>query len=134
MKIVASGAGARGARPRINLLVAARGARRENIFVCDIEGVVYAGRPTLMDRWKSVYAQETAARTLADDHRITPIFSSGSRRRGVLKPELLKRMARDPLILALAYPTPEIMPELAIAARPDAMICTGRSDYPKPGQ
>ena len=59
-----------------------------------------------------------------------PIFSSAFRPRGVLKPELLKRMARDPLILALANPTPEIMPELAIAARPDAMICTGRSDYP----
>ena len=127
VKIVASGAGA-AALASLNLLVSL-GAQRKNIFVCDIEGVVYAGRPTLMDRWKAVYAQETEARKLADVIDGADIFL-GLSAGGVLKPELLKRMARDPLILALANPTPEIMPELAIAERPDAMICTGRSDYP----
>jgi malate dehydrogenase (oxaloacetate-decarboxylating)(NADP+) len=127
VKIVASGAGA-AALASLNLLVSL-GARRENIFVCDLEGVVYAGREKLMDRWKAVYAQPTDARKLADVIDYADIFL-GLSAAGVLKPELLKRMARDPLILALANPTPEIMPELAIAERPDAMICTGRSDYP----
>jgi malate dehydrogenase (oxaloacetate-decarboxylating)(NADP+) len=127
VKIVVSGAGA-AALASLNLLVSL-GARRENIFVCDIEGVVYAGREKLMDRWKAVYAQDTSARTLADVIDGADIFL-GLSAAGVLKPELLAKMARDPLILALANPTPEIMPELAIAARPDAMICTGRSDYP----
>ena len=82
-----------------------------------------------MDRWKAVYAQETNARTLADVIEGADIFV-GLSAGGVLKPEHVKRMARDPLIMALANPTPEIMPELAHEARPDAMICTGRSDYP----
>ena len=127
VKIVCSGAGA-AALASLNLLVSL-GARRENIFVCDLEGVVYKGREKLMDRWKSVYAQETSARALADVIPGADIFL-GLSAAGVLKPELLAKMARDPLILALANPTPEIMPELAVAARPDAMICTGRSDYP----
>jgi len=127
VKIVCSGAGA-AAIASLNLLVSL-GARRQNIFVCDIEGVVYKGREKLMDRWKAVYAQETIARALADVIDGADIFL-GLSAAGVLKPELLKRMARDPLIMALANPTPEIMPELAVAARPDAMICTGRSDYP----
>jgi malate dehydrogenase (oxaloacetate-decarboxylating)(NADP+) len=126
VKIVCSGAGA-AALASLNLLVSL-GARRENIFVCDIEGVVYAGREKLMDRWKAVYARQTSARALADVIAGADVFL-GLSAAGVLKPELLKRMARDPLIMALANPTPEIMPELAIAARPDAMICTGRSDY-----
>jgi malate dehydrogenase (oxaloacetate-decarboxylating)(NADP+) len=127
VKIVCSGAGA-AALASLNLLVSL-GARRHNIFVCDLEGVVYKGREKLMDRWKDVYAQETEARTLADVIDGADIFI-GLSAAGVLKPELLARMARDPLIMALANPTPEIMPELAVAARPDAMICTGRSDYP----
>ena len=127
VKIVASGAGA-AALASLNLLVTL-GARRENIFVTDLEGVVYVGREKLMDRWKAAYAQQTAARSLAEVIDGADIFL-GLSAAGVLKPELLKCMARDPLILALANPTPEIMPELAIAERPDAMICTGRSDYP----
>ena len=127
IRIVASGAGA-AALASLNLLVSL-GARRENIFVADLEGVVYSGREKLMDRWKAVYAQETQARTLADIIVGADVFL-GLSAGGVLKPELLKLMARDPLILALANPIPEIMPELAVAARPDAMICTGRSDYP----
>ena len=82
-----------------------------------------------MDRWKAVYAQDTNARTLADVIDGADVFL-GLSAGGVLKPEHVKRMARDPLIMALANPVPEIMPELANEARPDAMICTGRSDYP----
>ena len=127
VRIVCSGAGA-AALASLNLLISL-GARRDNIFVCDIEGVVYIGREKLMDRWKAAFAQDTSARTLADVIDGADIFL-GLSAGGVLKPELLAKMARDPLILALANPTPEIMPELAVAARPDAMICTGRSDYP----
>ncbi|MGO4872520.1 MAG: NADP-dependent malic enzyme [Roseiarcus sp.] len=127
VKVVCSGAGA-AALASLNLL-ASLGVKRENIFVCDIEGVVYKGREKLMDRWKAVYAQDTKARTLAEVIEGADIFV-GLSAGGVLKPEHVKRMARDPLIMALANPTPEIMPELAQEARPDAMICTGRSDYP----
>ncbi len=127
VQIVCSGAGA-AALASLNLLVSL-GAKRENIVVCDIEGVVYQGRDKLMDRWKAVYAQDTSARTLAEVIDGADIFV-GLSAGGVLKPEMLKRMAPDPLVMALANPTPEIMPELAIQARPDAMICTGRSDYP----
>src|SRR6204780_4687956 len=127
VKIVCSGAGA-AALASLNLLVSL-GARRENITVCDIEGVVYKGREKLMDRWKAVYARETSARTLADAIPGTDIFL-GLSAGGVLKPEMLKLMASNPLVMALANPTPEIMPELALEARPDVMICTGRSDYP----
>ncbi len=127
IKIVASGAGA-AALACLNLLVSL-GAKRENIWVTDLEGVVYEGREALMDRWKSVYAQKTDARTLAEVIPGADVFL-GLSAAGVLKPELLRLMAEKPLILALANPTPEIMPELAKAERPDAMICTGRSDYP----
>ncbi|WP_455474762.1 NADP-dependent malic enzyme [Bartonella sp. B30(2025)] len=126
-KIVSSGAGA-AALACINLLVRL-GAKVENIWLSDLDGVVYEGRKTLMDRWKVIYAQKTDARTLSeiiDDADIFLGVSAG----GVLKPEYLKKMAPNPLILALANPTPEIMPEEARAVRPDAMICTGRSDYP----
>ena len=127
VKIVCSGAGA-AAIASLNLLVSL-GAKRENITVCDIEGVVYKGREKLMDRWKGAYARETAARTLADAIPGADIFL-GLSAGGVLKPEMVKAMASDPLVMALANPTPEIMPELALEARPDVMICTGRSDYP----
>src|SRR5271156_349630 len=127
VKIVCSGAGA-AALASLNLLVSL-GAKRENITVCDIEGVVYKGREKLMDRWKAVYARETSARTLADAIPGADIFL-GLSAGGVLKPEMLKLMASNPLVMALANPTPEIMPELALEARPDVMICTGRSDYP----
>jgi len=127
VKIVTSGAGA-AALACLNLLVSL-GAKRGNIWVTDLEGVVYAGRPQLMDRWKSVYAQETDLRDLGDVIGGADIFL-GLSAGGVLKPEMVKRMAERPLIMALANPIPEIMPEAALAARPDAMICTGRSDYP----
>lgn len=126
VKIVTSGAGA-AALACLNLLVTL-GAKRENIWVTDLEGVVYQERQTLMDRWKEVYAQKTSARTLADVIGGADIFL-GVSAGGVLKPDMVKRMAERPLIMALANPNPEIMPEEALAARADAMICTGRSDY-----
>lgn len=127
VKIVASGAGA-AAIATLNLLVS-MGAQRRNIWVCDIDGLVYDGRNTQMDRWKAVYAQKTDKRTLADVIGGADIFI-GLSAPGVLKPEMAKEMGDKPLIMALANPTPEIMPEEARKVRPDAMICTGRSDYP----
>jgi malate dehydrogenase (oxaloacetate-decarboxylating)(NADP+) len=126
-KIVASGAGA-AALACLNQLVSL-GAKVENIWVHDLEGLVYKGREVLMDRWKDVYAQETAKRQLSESIDGADVFL-GLSAAGVLKPELLARMAEKPLIMALANPTPEIMPEEARAARPDAMVCTGRSDFP----
>ena len=127
VKIVTSGAGA-AALACLNLLVSL-GARVENIWVTDRFGVAYKGRAEEMDRWKDPYVKDTDARTLADIIAGADVFL-GLSAAGVLKPELLQDMAPKPLILALANPTPEIMPELARAARPDAMICTGRSDFP----
>ncbi len=127
VKLVASGAGA-AALACLNLLVGL-GMKRENIWVNDIEGLVYVGRNVLMDRWKEVYAQKTDKRTLGEVIDGADIFL-GLSAPGVLKGEMVKRMADKPLIMALANPTPEISPEEAYAARPDAMICTGRSDYP----
>ncbi|WP_455478309.1 NADP-dependent malic enzyme [Bartonella sp. B10] len=126
-KIVTSGAGA-AALACVNLLVRL-GAKVENVWLSDIDGVVYEGRTTLMDRWKISYAQKTDARILSEIIDNADIFL-GVSASGVLKPEYLKKMAPKPLILALANPTPEIMPEEARIIRPDAMICTGRSDYP----
>ncbi len=127
VRIVTSGAGA-AALACLNLLVSL-GAKVENITVTDIKGVVYKGRPELMDRWKDVYAQETDKRTLAEVIPGADVFI-GLSAGGVLKPEYLREMAPNPLIMALANPYPEIMPDLAEKERPDAMICTGRSDFP----
>ncbi|MBB4064591.1 NADP-dependent malic enzyme [Gellertiella hungarica] len=127
VKIVASGAGA-AALACLNLLCLL-GVKRENIWVHDIEGLVYKGRTELMDEWKAIYAQETDKRSLNETIDGADVFL-GLSAAGVLKPELLARMAEKPLIMALANPVPEIMPALAREARPDAMICTGRSDFP----
>jgi malate dehydrogenase (oxaloacetate-decarboxylating)(NADP+) len=127
VKIVVSGAGA-AALACLNLLVRL-GASVGNIWVNDLEGLVYKGRPVLMDRWKDVYAQDTDKRTLAEVIEGADIFL-GLSAANVLKPEMARMMARRPLIMALANPNPEIMPEEALKVRPDAMICTGRSDYP----
>ncbi len=127
VKIVASGAGA-AALACLNQLVEL-GAKRENIWISDLEGVVYQGRQKLMDKWKSVYAQNTNARVLADIVEGADVFL-GLSAGGVLKPEMVAKMGARPLILALANPTPEIMPDEAVKARPDAIICTGRSDFP----
>ncbi len=127
VKIVASGAGA-AAIACLNLLVS-MGAQRNNIWVVDIDGVVHEGRKTLMDRWKSVYAQKTDKRVLADVIGGADIFL-GLSAPNVLTPDMVKQMADKPLVMALANPNPEIMPDEARKARPDAMICTGRSDFP----
>src|SRR5678815_432542 len=127
VKLVCSGAGA-AALACLDLL-RSLGVRRENIYVADIEGVVYEGRTKLMDEHKIVYAQKTSARTLADILPGADVFIGLSAAR-VLKPEWLMQMAPKPLILALANPEPEIMPDVAKAARPDAVIATGRSDFP----
>ncbi len=127
VKIVASGAGA-AAIACLNLLVS-MGAQRNNIWVVDIDGVVHEGRKTLMDRWKSVYAQKTDKRVLAEVIGGADIFL-GLSAPNVLTPDMVKQMADKPLVMALANPNPEIMPDEARKARPDAMICTGRSDFP----
>jgi malate dehydrogenase (oxaloacetate-decarboxylating)(NADP+) len=126
-KIATSGAGA-AALACLDLLVSL-GAKRENIIISDTKGVVYKGRPGSMDPWKELYARETNARTLADVVGGADVFL-GLSAAGVLKPEMVKEMAGTPLIMALANPDPEIAPAEALAVRPDAMICTGRSDYP----
>ncbi|MDI6749911.1 MAG: NADP-dependent malic enzyme [Rhodocyclaceae bacterium] len=126
VKIVCSGAGA-AAIACLDLIVSL-GARRENIFVCDSKGVIHTGRENL-DESKRRYAQATEARTLADVMPGADIFL-GLSAGGVLKPEMVATMAKDPIILAMANPDPEILPEEAHRVRPDAIIGTGRSDYP----
>ncbi len=127
VKVVVSGAGA--AAMGCLDLMRDMGLPLENIWVTDIEGVVYSGRTVLMDDTKAVYAKETAARTLADVIQDADVFL-GLSAGGVLKPEMVKQMAARPLILALANPEPEILPALAKQVRADAVIATGRSDFP----
>jgi malate dehydrogenase (oxaloacetate-decarboxylating)(NADP+) len=127
IKLACSGAGA-AAIACLDQLVAL-GLPRENILVSDIKGVVYEGRTELMDPIKARYARPTSARMLGDIMPGADVFL-GLSAAGVLRPDMVKEMARDPLILALANPNPEIAPEEAKAVRPDAIIATGRSDYP----
>jgi malate dehydrogenase (oxaloacetate-decarboxylating)(NADP+) len=127
VKLVASGAGA-AALSCLDLLVS-MGLPMENVWVTDIAGVVYEGRTEEMDANKARYARKTDARKLADVIGGADVFL-GLSAGGVLKPEMVKGMAAKPLVLALANPVPEIMPDAAKAARPDAIIATGRSDYP----
>jgi malate dehydrogenase (oxaloacetate-decarboxylating)(NADP+) len=127
VKLVCSGAGA-AALACLDLLVLL-GVQQKNIWVADIAGVVYKGRREEMDDNKARYAQPTDARKLADILAGADIFLGLSAAK-VLKPEWLARMAPKPLILALANPEPEIMPDVAKAARSDAVIATGRSDFP----
>ena len=128
VRLVVSGAGA-ASIACMNLLVAL-GLKHENITVCDSKGVIYKGRDERMDATKAAYAiEDKGQRTLADAIPGADIFLGCSGPR-VLTPEMVKTMAKDPLILALANPEPEILPPLAKEVRPDAIICTGRSDYP----
>ncbi|GAB3420535.1 NADP-dependent malic enzyme [Massilia agilis] len=126
-KLVVSGAGA-AALACLDLLVDL-GFPIENIWVTDLAGVVYKGRAELMDPDKERFAQETDKRSLAEVIPDADIFL-GLSAGGVLKPEMVAKMAPNPLILALANPTPEILPEDAKAVRSDVIIATGRSDYP----
>ncbi|MDS1140667.1 NADP-dependent malic enzyme [Pusillimonas sp. SM2304] len=127
VKVVVSGAGA-AALACLDLMVDL-GLPLENIWVSDIEGVVYQGRTTLMDPDKARFAQDTAARTLGDIIDGADVFL-GLSAGGVLKPAMVAKMAARPLILALANPNPEILPEDAHAVRDDVVMATGRSDYP----
>ncbi len=127
VRLVASGAGA-AALSCLNLLLTL-GLKRENVIVTDKEGVVYKGRQEHMDAYKAKFAIDTDARTLGEVIAGADIFlglSAGN----VLKPEMLTQMADKPIVFALANPTPEIDPGLARETRPDAVIATGRTDYP----
>ena len=126
VKLVTSGAGA-AALACLGLLVK-MGVPKSNIFVTDLAGVVYEGRTELMDEDKIQFVQKTSARTLDDVIDGADIFL-GLSAGGVLKPAMVKKMAKQPLILALANPTPEILPEEVLSVRTDAIIATGRSDY-----
>jgi malate dehydrogenase (oxaloacetate-decarboxylating)(NADP+) len=127
VKLVTSGAGA-AALACLGLLVKL-GVARENIWVTDLAGVVYQGRAELMDPDKAEFAQATTARSLAEVIEGADVFL-GLSAAGVLKPSMVKAMAARPLIFALANPTPEILPEEVKAVRDDALIATGRTDYP----
>jgi malate dehydrogenase (oxaloacetate-decarboxylating)(NADP+) len=109
-------------------MLEAMGAKRENIWVTDIDGLVYEGREQ-MDEYKGIYAKKTNMRTLNDVIDGADVFL-GLSAPNVLKPDMVKRMGKAPIILALANPNPEILPEDAMEARPDAIVATGRSDYP----
>jgi malate dehydrogenase (oxaloacetate-decarboxylating)(NADP+) len=126
IKVVVNGAGA--AAIACAELVKAMGVRGDRITMCDRKGVIFKGR-TDLDQWKSAHAVETEARTLADACVGADVFL-GLSAAGVLKPEMVKTMADEPIIFAMANPDPEIRPEDARAVRPDAIIATGRSDYP----
>jgi malate dehydrogenase (oxaloacetate-decarboxylating)(NADP+) len=127
VKLVTSGAGA-AALACLSLLVKL-GIPRQNIFVTDLAGVVYEGRTELMDEDKIVFAQKTEARTLSDIIADADIFL-GLSAGGVLKPAMVQKMAANPIIFALANPNPEISPEDVKAVRSDAVMATGRTDYP----
>lgn len=127
IKLVTSGAGA-AALACLKLLVKL-GVPREHIWVTDIEGVVYEGRPVLMDEDKAFFAQPTSLRSLTQVIDGADVFL-GLSAGGVLKAEMVAKMAEQPIIFALANPTPEILPEEAKAVRPNAILATGRTDYP----
>ena len=127
VKIAVSGAGA-AALACLDVMVGL-GVRRENVYVCDSKGLIYEGRPGGFDESKARFAQQTELRSLADVVNNADVFL-GCSAAGVLTQDMVKTMARAPIILALANPEPEIRPELAKAVRPDCIIATGRSDYP----
>ena len=127
IKIVSTGGGAAGIAC-LNMLLKL-GVKRENVYLCDIEGLVYEGREKDITPQKADYAQGTTAATLGDVIADADLFL-GLSGPGVLKPEMVKKMAARPIIFALANPNPEIDPEDARKANPDAIIATGRSDFP----
>ncbi|HRD92121.1 MAG TPA: NADP-dependent malic enzyme [Accumulibacter sp.] len=126
VRVVCSGGGA-AAISCLNLWCVL-GVLRENIIVCDSKGVIYAGRDANMEPNKARYARDTPCRTLADALDGADVFL-GLSAAGILQPEMLLKMAKQPIVFALANPTPEIMPELAREVRPDVIMATGRSDY-----
>ena len=127
VKVVFSGAGAAGigcARFYRDL-----GVPVENMILCDSHGVIYEGRTAAINRYKAEFARKTAARTLADAMRGADVFCGLSQAR-LATPEMVKSMAKDPIIFAMANPDPEITPDAVAAVRRDAIVATGRSDYP----
>lgn len=127
IKLVVTGAGA-ASIACVDLLVS-MGLKKANVRMIDRNGVIYKGREAGMNPWKENYAVETEDRTL-DDAIVDADLFLGLSGPGILKDHMVKKMADKPLILAMSNPTPEIMPEVAKAARPDAILATGRSDYP----
>ena len=127
IKIVSTGGGAAGIAC-LNMLLKL-GVKRENVWLCDIHGLVHEGREEDMNPQKAAFAQASDKRTLEEVIEGADMFL-GLSGPGVLKPELLKKMTPRPIIFALANPTPEIMPDLAREVAPDAIIATGRSDFP----
>ncbi|HMQ20655.1 MAG TPA: malic enzyme-like NAD(P)-binding protein, partial [Sphingopyxis sp.] len=127
IKVVVNGAGA--AAIACTALMKAMGVRHENVIMCDRKGTIWQGRAEGMDQWKSAHAVPTEARDLTEALVGADVFL-GLSAAGALKPEMVKDMAPAPIIFAMANPDPEISPPDARAARPDAIIATGRSDYP----
>ncbi|MCC7283825.1 MAG: NADP-dependent malic enzyme [Acetobacteraceae bacterium] len=126
-KLVVNGAGA--ASIACVELLKAMGMRPSNVILCDTRGVIWRGRTEGMNQWKSGHAVETRARTLAEALEGADVFF-GLSAKGALTPDMVRKMAAKPIIFAMANPDPEITPEEARAARPDAIVATGRSDYP----
>ena len=127
VKVAVNGAGA--AAIACTELIKAMGVRNDNVIMCDRQGVIYQGRETGMDQWKSAHAVKTEKRTLIEALDGADVFL-GLSAAGAVTPDMVKNMAKAPIIFAMANPEPEIRPEAAKAARPDAIIATGRSDYP----
>ncbi len=127
IKVVVNGAGA--AAIACTELIKAMGVPADQVIMCDRSGVIYQGRAEGMDQWKSAHAVKTDARTLTEALVGADVFL-GLSAKDALKPEMIKDMAAQPIIFAMANPDPEITPPAAKAARPDAIIATGRSDYP----
>jgi malate dehydrogenase (oxaloacetate-decarboxylating)(NADP+) len=127
VKVVVNGAGA--AAIACTELVKAMGVPHDNVLMCDRQGVIYQGRETGMDQWKSAHAAKTDRRSLAEALDGADVFL-GLSAADALKPEMVMKMAPQPIIFAMANPDPEITPPAAKAARPDAIVATGRSDYP----
>ena len=126
-RLVVNGAGAAGIACLD--LAAALGVRKDNIILCDTKGVIYQGRKEGMNQWKSAYASKTKARTLAEALAGADAFF-GLSAKGAVTPEMVASMAEKPIIFAMANPDPEITPEEVAAVREDAIVATGRSDYP----
>jgi malate dehydrogenase (oxaloacetate-decarboxylating)(NADP+) len=127
LKVVVNGAGAAGIA--CLELIKSMGVKNENVLLCDTKGVVYRGRTSGMNQWKSAHAVETKARTLEEALVDCDVFL-GLSVKGAVTQDMVKTMAKAPIIFAMANPDPEITPEDAKAARPDAIVATGRSDYP----
>ncbi len=127
VKVVVNGAGA--AAIACTALIKAMGVRPDNVIMCDRSGVIYQGREASMDQWKSAHAAKTDARTLEEALDGADIFL-GLSAKDALTPTFLEKMAKNPIIFAMANPDPEITPPAAKAVRPDCIVATGRSDYP----